>query len=360
MHGMECLRSLFCLVPGIAFVLALSACGNEAKRPKLLPDMLVADSPDMADPFDPDRPCVEQKFVQAKPGDPDILIVQDRSNSMKEGKPTKWSQVIGATQDVVVALDLPGSRLHFGLMLFPTDDACGVSAKVAVPVAMDQGQWILNTLKETTPGGETPMEQAITLATAYYDTLKDERGHYILLATDGEPNCEFHPCSSAKDCRPGEQCAFNGPQGNCYDPGGGGALRAIAAARAKGIKTFVIGISLRGTSVPLSNMAEAGGTARIWQPPYFPVGNQWELELALQDIANDVVQCSFTLLQVPTPKQEVIVKIDGIDVTQDRTHKNGWDIDTYSKTLTFYGQMCDVLKDQRGAVSVSYACPPPG
>lgn len=340
--------------------LALAACGNEGRRPVVPPDMLAVAAPDLADPEDPNRPCVEQKFVQTKPGDPDILIVQDRSNSMKEGKPTKWAQVIGATEDVVVALDLPGSRLHFGLMLFPTDDACGVSAKVAVPVGMDQGQWILNTLKETTPGGETPMAKAIELATAYYDTVKDDRGHYILLATDGEPNCEIRPCSSGKDCLPGEQCAYNGPIGNCYDPQGGGAVRAIAAARAKGIMTFVVGISLRGTSVPLSNMAVAGGTARVWPPPYYPVGNQWELELALQDITNDVVACSFSLLQAPTAKQEVIVKIDGIEVTHDPTHKNGWDIDNYSRTLTFYGQMCEVLKDQRGAVSVSYSCPPPG
>lgn len=336
------------------------ACGNDAARRPRLPDLGVAAAPDLAILEDPDRGCMEQKFVQTKPGDPDILILQDRSNSMKEGKPTKWTQVIGATADVVAMLDQAGSRLHFGLMLFPTDDACGVSAKVAVPVGMDQGQWILDTLQQTTPGGETPMAKAITLATAYYDTVKDDRGHYILLATDGEPTCDVHPCVSAKDCRPGEQCSYNGPYGSCYDPNGGDTLRAIAAARAKGIKTFVIGISLRGTSVPLSNMAEAGGTARFWPPPYYPVGNQWELENALHDITNDVVECSFVLLTPPTARQEVVVKIDGIEVSHDPTHKNGWDIDPYAKMLTFYGQMCDVLKTQRGAVTVSYSCPPPG
>lgn len=333
--------------------------GGDAKAP--------TDDASSIDPgTGPDKPCSEMKFVPQKVGDPDIILIQDRSGSMSDGMPTKYDQMVGAVGSVITQLEAAMSPIQWGLIMFPSDNDCGVSANPPVTVGPKQGAKVVATVKANSPGGSTPLSKAVDVASAYYDTVKDGRGHYLLVATDGEPNCDNgqalpKTCTKNADCPMGQICQVLGPFGFCIDMGGNsGSVKSVQAARAKGIKTFIVGISLNGISTTMNALADAGGTARAGQTKYYPVSDQAQLETALKTITGQIISCSFVVQSLPMDNQEILVTVDGNMVAQDKTHMNGWDFDAMTKTLTFYGTACTTLQAKPGTVSVGYTCPPPG
>lgn len=363
----------------LAALVAAPGCGSHTKGP--IPpgeywepdggtsntDARATDDANSIDPgTGPDKPCSEMKFVPQKVGDPDILLIQDKSGSMSDGTPTKYDQTVGAVGSVITQLEAAMSPINWGLIMFPSDNDCAVSANPPVPVGAKNGAKVVNTIKANAPGGNTPLSKAIDVASAYYDTVKDGRGHYLLVSTDGEPNCDSggalpKTCTKNADCPMGQICQVLGPFGFCIDAGGNsGAVKSVQAARAKGIKTFVVGISLNGTSATMNALADAGGTARAGQVKYYPVSDQAQLETALKTITGQIISCSFAVQSLPMDNQEIVVSVDGNMVPQDKTHMNGWDFDAMTKTLTFYGAACTNLQAKPGTVSVGYTCPPPG
>jgi hypothetical protein len=322
------------------------------------------------DPGGPqDTACSEQKFAPKKVGDPDILILQDTSGSMSDGTPSKYDQVVAAVSDVINQLGAQMSPVEWGLQVFPTDDSCGVASSPQVPVAAGNGQAIVQAIQAKTPGGNTPLADTVKSAVAYYSGLHDGRAHFLLVATDGEPNCDSGSAALPMACKTNADCGGGGMVctpipilgGLCTDPTGGGATKEIAAAAALGIKTYVVGIALDPADGPtLDQMASAGGTARAGSPKYYPVADQATLEGALKSITAQVISCSFKVTSLPMSNQMIVVTVDGQTVAVDRTHANGWDFDAASLTLTFYGNACMQLQAHPGVVSVGYTCPPPG
>lgn len=320
--------------------------------------------------IDPNGPgpdtCQEQKFAPTKVGDPDIVLLMDRSGSMSDGSPTKWSQATTAVTGTITQLEAQKSPIYWGLYFFPSNNDCAVGTNPDVPIGPLQASAITTAIKAKSPGGNTPIAQAVTNATNYYSSVNDGRGHYLAVATDGEPNCDSggglpKQCTKDADCAMGETCQVLVGFGFCVPAGGEGpTTKAIAAARMKGIRTFVIGISLSGTSATLNKMAEEGGTARVGTVKYYPVSDQAQLEMALKNITSQIISCSFQLSSLPQSNMEVYVTVGGLVVKRDTTHMNGWDIDTMSKTLTFYGNACTSLQANPSSVSVGYTCPPPG
>jgi hypothetical protein len=320
------------------------------------------------DPGGPDDTCTNQLFTPQKAGDPDIIIIQDRSGSMADGMPAKYDQMSGAMDTVITKLDMNGSPIEWGLVMFPTDDSCGVSANLPVPVGKNTGPQVIATIKMNMPGGNTPLAAAVKVATDYYGTLNDGRAHYLLIATDGEPNCDSGngglpmTCMKDADCPMGQTCQvlpFIG--GLCVAGAGGGeAGMAVSAALAKGIKTYVVGIDLGGDSATLDALAQAGGTARMGSPKYYPVTDQAAFETALTNITGQVISCQFTVSSLPMMGETVEVSIGGMMIARDPNHMDGWDLDPNTKTLTFYGQACTDLQMNAAQVDVGYTCPPPG
>ena len=316
-------------------------------------------------PGKPDT-CHEQKFAPMSIADPDILLIMDMSGSMTEGSPSKYKQTSDAIAAVITQLEQKKAPIYWGLEFFPADGDCGVKPP-QVPVAAGKAMTVVNTIKNTAPRGNTPMTAAIDTGAAYFSGLKDNRSHFILLATDGEPNCENGGglpkiCMSDKDCAKGETCQilpFFG--GLCVPAGGvGPTSMAVAAARAKGIKTYVVGISLGGVSATLNALADAGGTARQGNTKYYPVTDQLSLEAALRNITSQIISCTFKLSSLPQQNQDTVVEVNGVQVKQDKNHMEGWDIDVMAKTLTLYGKACATLQQNPGGVTIGYTCPPPG
>jgi hypothetical protein len=322
---------------------------------------------------DPSNPtCHEQTIAPQPVGDPDIMILMDMSSSMDDGTstPSKYQQTATAITNTIVSLETAGSPIEWGLIFFPNDGNCGVANWPDEEIQVANATQIGNKLTSTTPNGNTPAHLAVNLAASYYGGLNDGRAHYILIATDGEPNCEGDPPLVPKQCHVDADC--NDPNQYCQIipgwPGGGGvcmpkpqdlAIHAIESAAAAGIKTYVVGISIDGAATStLDRMAVAGGTARAGEPKYYPVSDQATLENTLQNITTQIISCTFGLEAMPPDLQYVYVSIAGQQVAYDPTHADGWDIESGSLTLTLYGQACTDLQQNPQTVQIIYGCPP--
>ncbi len=274
----------------------------------------------------------------------DVLLVLDRSGSMDYSTTTDSNCRNGATNctarwpaltDAVDAtLTSTASSISWGLKLFSsTGNACGVSSGVEVAISATSVPTIQTQVAATKPGGNTPTAQAIDAATAYLNTVKDQNAKYILLATDGEPNCAS--------------------SGNT-DPNVQATVDAIAAAKAAGFTVYVIGI---GPSVGnLDSFAAAGGTNK-----YFPATSPQDLANAFATISQAVTTCTFSLDQTPPDVNNIAVYLDGKLVTKDDA--NGWSYGGTSQTVVLNGTTCaQITSGAATQVQVLFGClggPPP-
>jgi hypothetical protein len=260
---------------------------------------------------------------------PDLLVVLDRSGSMNEAvagnqQTSKWQDMTAAINQVVSQTE---TAIHWGLKYSPTDEFCTVSDGTAVPVAATNAALINTSILNTMPGGRTPTRVAVQNGVTYLAALPDGNPKYILLATDGEPNC--------------------------LDPGAGmsvpddaGSIQAVAAAAAQGIPTFVIGIATSGdqSNVTLSQMAIAGLRPRAADPRYFPVNNKDDLVTTLTAIGGEIATCSFALAARPPDPTNIAVIVDGARLMKDPGHSDGWDFGGGDSSIQLFGGWCDKAK----------------
>jgi hypothetical protein len=237
------------------------------------------------------------------------------------------------------------TTVNWGLKLFGSNNGCTVTAPPEVPVAAMNSTPVANRIGMTMPGSSTPTRAAIQAAQTYLTGLTDPNTKFILVATDGSPNCPANCTGGACMTTPNpteEQAVVD----------------AITAANTAGFKTFVVGIATASDAdadMTLTNMANAGGVPRAGQtPPYYPIASQAELVTALGQIITVAGSCTF---QVPNPptndgttsRGDIAVKGDGTIIPQDAN--NGW---TYSNanmtSVDLHGSACDAVK--AGTVSM--------
>jgi hypothetical protein len=269
----------------------------------------------------------------------DVLLVFDRSGSMNYSTTSdsncrtgssctqRWSAL---KTGVTATLDSTSGEINWGLKLFASESggACGVTDGVEVPIGANSVPTIEATITSASPGNNTPTAQAIRKATAYLKTLTDPNTKYILLSTDGEPNCGA-----------GGNSATNVPD----------TIAAIKEAKDAGFMVYVIGI---GPSVGnLDNFAAAGGTNK-----YFPASSPDELTAAFATISKAVVSCTFALAKTPPDPNNVAVYLDTNLVGQDSA--NGWSFGANSTTIVLNGSTCDkVTSGAAKTVRVLFGCP---
>lgn len=238
-----------------------------------------------------------------------------------------------------------------------------MSSSVDVQVAAMNSPAIATSINGKSPGGNTPTRAGIERGRTYLQGLGTPNPKYLLLATDGQPNC-----STSCDCPPlttkqGNQCCTI--IGNLCTPcitGGAddaAAIMAVGQAAGAGIPTFVIGISTGSDAeMTLNEMAKAGLRPRAATPQYYPVANQADLVTAMQQIAGQIVSCTFPLATPPMRPDLVDITIDGNKVPRDPTHMNGWDFNPGNGSIQFYGAACTGLQMMGSMVQAVYGCPP--
>jgi hypothetical protein len=267
-----------------------------------------------------------------KPKPADLLLLLDRSGSMdydiatdkncNVGSTTctqRWATVTTSLQQVLAATP---TGVQWGLKLFtsPKGSTCTVNQGADVPVGPNSAAQIQQTMSNTSPGNQTPTRAAVNAAAAYLNTLNDGLPHYILLATDGQPNCDPGTSPDVTDA-------------SVLDTTG-----AITAAAAPGsdIKTFVIGIGPSPGN--LTQFAIAGGTGA-----FFPATSPDALTQALTTIQGTVASCDFTMASEPPDPTNLGVYLDSTTKVP-RDPSEGFSLGADGLTVTLHGSYCDGIK----------------
>jgi hypothetical protein len=309
-----------------------------------------------------------------------IYVLLDRSGSMSEvpgaTADTKWALVRRALLDAKTgALRKLGSKIRVGVAVFPgsNTDACATEVE-AFPItrgstsAYDKLDAQLVIIQ---PGGATPTAAALT---SLKKSLTGVEGPlYVLLATDGGPNCNGSlgclpsrciPCiehATIVDSSGNPTGAFCDATNNCCDPTtfGTGAnascldtantQAAVTALTSAGVKTFVLGVPGAGPyAADLNSLAVAGGTEH-----YYAASDptQAALEAALDAItAKAVDSCVVTLESPPSDPGFTNVLVDGVTVPKDPV--DGWSWGDANASIVLNGAACIAAK---AAVSIQVA-----
>jgi hypothetical protein len=353
-------------LPSLLCALLLASCGSSRALPPTIGDILdagnhVVDSGD-AKPI-PDG-CVQDDvapspdaqglcgnmFLDITTDAPNLFFVLDRSGSMGErvdGR-TKYDGVATAAVALVRSL---GSQANVGAAVFPDpvsgDDTCdhGFIAYPATPgdpinqvYCGNDGMVTRNFSSAISlragekPKGGTPTAATLSALLPALSALKGRT--YVLLATDGGPNCNSSTTCNATKCIPNiERVTGCTDAVNCCDPALGGPSQcldedatkaAVLALFAAGIKTYVIGIPGSAPYAALLNeLATIGGTARPGAATaYYDVAAIAELDGVLGSIGATVaLSCQVRLAAPPPDSGLVNVYLDG---TKVKYGPNGW------------------------------------
>jgi hypothetical protein len=370
---------------------ALSAGSGSFGNPT--PITLQNDPPDAGE-VDAQAPSCGKSTISAKPRTVNVLLVIDKSGSMTD-KPSgfsssKWEALKTAMKAALGAVE---ADIAFGLVLFPysenpakpvdmgcVDNCCATTSAPAVDVTVGTASVpkILGTLDATSPGGGTPTAAALKVALDYFQSgagAKLEGDRYVLLATDGGPDCNAALSCEANQCTTNLDGACPAAAGNCCDPMFGGSAaksrclddvgtRAqIDALRTAGVKTLVVGIpGTEAYEMSLDSFAQAGGAANPAAPPnYFAVsaaGGAQGLSSVLSAVTKGLVTtCRLQLESKPPDPQKLNVSVDGTLIPQ--AGPDGWLLDnsTSPPTIVLQGATClSVQANGANSVQVVYGC----
>jgi hypothetical protein len=306
-----------------------------------------------------------------------VYFVLDRSGSMEAPMPDSSLTRLQTARAVLASLlRVIGHRVRYGAAAFPTTanpEDCSPGGQVFPPTLgglppCDGGddavlQQFLARLKTLAPRGSTPT--AATLR-ALRPALSELDGQtYVVLVTDGAPNCNLDARCNADECTLNIEGATVGGRScgsdfNCCDPaltgeGMGGYCvdaddteAAVSELAEDGIATYVVGMpGAEAYATLLSRLAKAGGTERKdAEVAYYAAADSDALYDALYAIGTGIaIACSIALDEAPSDPQRVNVYFDGEVVPADAENGWSWDGET---TIRVNGDACERLES--GAV----------
>jgi len=313
-----------------------------------------------------------------------ILLVMDKSGSMANVPPgypaSKWDALKTALQAALTGVQ---DRVSFGLQVFPTTATdepiaydcgarcCEMPAHAAMNVPIQPGPAgvpaILDALQSSGPAGATPTARALQRAYDYFSVtpIRDER--YVLLATDGGPNCnpvlscELEQCTvnidGAEGCSLDSEfsCCYNKPDG-CLDADS--TIAQIEALQSIGVRTIVVGIP--GSELYAANLNDfaVAGQAENPNPPpeYYEVsaaGGVEELTATFVEITISLGRSCEIL--IPPDRQiddlnKVNVALNCQVLPKDAADGSGWvyvfDANGIVTSIQILGPACDMIQDE--------------
>ncbi|MDX2011739.1 MAG: adventurous gliding motility lipoprotein CglB [Myxococcaceae bacterium] len=291
---------------------------------------------------------------------PNLMLAVDRSGSMGRTTsndatcrdcgsgicpascPTRMSDL---RQAVTTFTQLASSRVRLGLTVFPEETSeigaeasCRAPTAVRVPLPapsrddddvasqanLTAATQVTAEVQRLTPGGGTPTGATLAfLATQTSLTdRRDFRHDYVVLLTDGLPNCnasnpnDYETNALACRCQSGSgDCSgLEIRRRGCLDADA--TVAQVEALERLGVKTIVVGFGAdtnqADAQAVLSRMAAAGGFG-----PALQASNRAELEATLNRILMGLGrQCAFDLPAPPISSATVSVRVNGAVVPQ--------------------------------------------
>ena len=357
----------------------------------------------------------DKTIVASKRLKPNVMILVDESGSMESpinaciadlmcgtpgrrcppGCPTRISELKNAMSTF---LQTSGTIARLGVTKFPTDPLCRPSTEIKVQfppsTSTDDGtdaaltataQQVNAYLQAQVPEGGTPTGSSLEFLGTYggLNDGADFRDDFVLLLTDGLPNCnDANPnalCSCGAACSPAQQASCSCTTGSsptscsaalcakgCLDRDG--AVDKVKALRQRGIRTIVVGFGADTTvgnaplvlnamareggfarECPMSTDVECGGTAgscntgtKQCNTSFFQAANGTELAAALRKISESFQgdPCIFTLSARPSDARYLSVVVDGQSLAAG-TATYSYDFNT--NKVTFLGALCTKL-----------------
>ena len=333
--------------------------------------------------------CGNQE-IPAISNPPNLYFVVDRSGSMADLLPgSAYSKYENARIAMSVMLRAVGHRVKYGAAVFPAfsnPDGCASGMQVFPTEAGDPPSYalagkngpvlqnLLDRLGSVAPSGGTPTAQTLTDLEPTISGLSGIKT-YVVLMTDGAPNCNVNLTCTADQCIPNIEQDSIGTTDcvaptNCCDPHDVGesgigycvdsdaTIAAVAAYEKAGIDTFVVGMpGSEQYAALLSSLAMVGNTARTTGTAYYAVSDTDELTDALKAIGAKVaISCDLPLSVQPDDLGMVNVYFDGVTVPFDPT--NGWDWVEGENSIRFEGTACTTLSSGNVLdVQVLEGCP---
>ena len=322
--------------------------------------------------------CADQPLLGTPPN---LYFVLDLSASMSEDN--KWRTIVSAIANLVVDL---GPRANIGATVFPDPRYVGCTAGLEVfpPTRGDSPAGhagpvesaFLTQLGALTPNGGTPTAATLQALAPRLTALPGKT--YVILATDGGPNCDLDANCDSSQCEINIESSASGctPDGSlncCADPNYGPdpqlscldadpTRAAVAAIAQEGIPVYVVGVP---GSAPyaslLDDLAAAGGTSQAADAGggtgYYAVNtaDQAAFTTAISAVAAKITgTCTLTLDNAPPDPTKVNVFVDEQVLAQDGP--DGWTLS--GQTVTILGQTCqNILTGTVLDVRVVAGCP---
>ena len=217
----------------------------------------------------------------------------------------------------------------------------------------------------TNPEGGTPVSATLEVLTPTLLGLSGET--YVVIATDGGPNCNDQAMCDASGCMLNIEQVFGcDPNVNCCAPNGVGGpthcvdqaatIAAIDKLVAAGVHVVTLGIPGSETyAAVLDAMAVAGGLPRPGAPKYYRVDQLGEIGSVLAEIAKVAITCEFTLIDPPQEQGFTNVYLDGQVLTYGLP--DGWTWEPPS-TVRLVGASCDRVQAGKVVnVQIVSGCP---
>lgn len=303
---------------------------------------------------------------------PNVYFVLDRSMSMSvDGR---WDQVRVVVGQMLRDL---GPRARFGAAVFPGDEGeCAPGSEIMslrrgdAPAVSIDGPTTSFLLAATRPRPRGGTPTAATLRALEKPLLAAPGKTFVVLATDGGPNCNVAASCGVDACIPNIEaisgCPPQGPNNCCaapeYSPGNcldlEATTREVRELAEAGIATFVLGVPGSETyASALADLAKAGGTALEEAPFYYraDVSGEAPLRRALRKIAAKIVaSCTFKLKREPENPSRLNVYLDNEVLRRDGD--DGWDREGLEVTLR-RGSCARVKSGDVLSVRIIEGCP---
>lgn len=365
----------------VATCALLIGCG--AKTGLLVPDADVL--PDAGMDAGIDAPMCRPEIVNLTRRGAQVVFTVDRSNSMDDtidGRerppatdPSRWD-LVGRTLGEVLTVADPlleiGAKFYPGVRVVMTpEDACAVDPGIDIAPARGRIDDLLSIFRTTVPGGGTPTAVALGEVERFFST-RPAPGvpRFIVLATDGGPNCNPDTGVPPTVCL----CTGSRADGDCADPTFGPynciddrrTLDIIERLSGElSVPVYVIGIddpTRPDLGDVLDDMARRGGRPRDALPGerlFYSVARVDDLREALTTITNSISRCIFEVDPVPTLDAIVEITVDGVRIAQDGTRSEGWDFTAPDRSeISLFGGACERVTETGGMVVATILCPP--